>query len=128
MTSTDDVQIYADTILGMIREDQHTGQVPPSVCSWDELDTSVDADDYYRRARMPSGSGQAGVLRHAVADEITRRLARSQGGPWHVMWINPDGGAVDISRTIGYPTMAEASAVGQEYVTQHGGAFHVQGG
>jgi hypothetical protein len=88
----------------------------------------VDADDYYRRARMPSGTGQTAALRHAVAEEITRRLARSQGGPWRVIWINPDGGAVDISRTIGYPTLAEASTVGQGYLTQHGGAYHVQGG
>jgi hypothetical protein len=80
MTFTDDVQRYADAIMAMIKEDQDTGQVPRSVCSWDELDESVDAADYYRLARMPSGTRSAARLRSAVNDEVGRRLAETVSG------------------------------------------------
>jgi hypothetical protein len=80
MTFTEDVQRYADAIMAMIKEDQDTGQVPRSVCSWDELDDSVDAGDYYRLAQMPSGTRAAVKLRNAVNDEVGRRLAGVQGG------------------------------------------------
>ena len=80
MTNADEVQRYADAIMAMIKEDQDTGQLPRGVCSWDELDESVDAGDYYRLARMPSGAGDAIGLRNAVSDEVGRRLAQAQGG------------------------------------------------
>ncbi len=75
MAKPEDVQRYADAIMVMIREDQNTGQVPRGVCSWDELDESVDADDYYRLAQLPSGTEEAAELRHAVEAEVGRRLA-----------------------------------------------------
>ena len=50
----------------MIKEDQDNGQVPRSVATWDELDDSVDTDDYYRQAQMPSGTAEAASLRNAV--------------------------------------------------------------
>ena len=56
LTNTEDMQRYADAIMVMIKEDQDTRQVPRNVCSWDELDDSVDAGDYYRLARMPAGT------------------------------------------------------------------------
>ena len=80
MTYAEDVQRYADDIMAMIREDQDTGQVPRSVCSWDELDESVDAADYYRLAQLPWGNRAAVKLRTAVSDEVGRRLAAEQGG------------------------------------------------
>jgi hypothetical protein len=80
MTFTDDVQRYADAIMAMIKEDQDTGQVPRSVCSWDELDESVDAVDYYRQVQMPAGTRGAAKLRNAVNDEIGRRLAEAVSG------------------------------------------------
>jgi len=79
MTRPEDVQRYADAIMAMIREDQDTGQVPRGVCSWDELDDSVDVGDYYRLSQMPAGAGEAASLRDAVHDEVGRRLARAQG-------------------------------------------------
>jgi hypothetical protein len=75
MTFTKDVQRYADEIMAMIKEDQGTGQVPRDVCSWDELDDTVDVGDYYRLARMPAGTDAATELRNAVNDEVARRLA-----------------------------------------------------
>ena len=78
MTRAEDVQRYADAILAMIKEDQDTGQVPRGVCSWDELDDSVDVGDYYRLAKMPTGTRAAVGLRDAVHDEVGRRLARAQ--------------------------------------------------
>ena len=80
MTDTEDVRRYADAIMAMIKQDQDTGQVPRDVCSWDELDESVDAGDYYRQAQMPSGTGDAIGLRNAVNDEVGRRLAGACGG------------------------------------------------
>jgi len=80
MTFNDEVQRYADAIMAMIGEDQDTGQVPRSVCSWDELDESVDAADYYRLARMPWGTRTAARLRSAANDEVGRRLAETVGG------------------------------------------------
>ena len=81
MTFTEDVQRYADAIMAMIKEDQGTGQVPRGVCSWDELDDTVDVSDYYRLAKMPTGTRAAAKLRNAVNDEIARRLAGVQAGP-----------------------------------------------
>jgi len=81
MINTADVRRYADAIMAMIKEDQDSGQVPRGVCSWDELDDSVDAEDYYRLARMPSGTGEAHELRIAVDDEVGRRLAGAGDGP-----------------------------------------------
>ncbi len=81
MTFTEDVQRYADTIMVMIKEDQDTGQVPRDVCSWDELDDTVDVGDYYRLAKMPTGTRAAAKLRTAVNDEVARRLAGVRAGP-----------------------------------------------
>ena len=81
MTGAEDVQRYADAIMAMIKEDQDTGQVPRGVCSWDELDDSVDAGDYYRLAKMPAGTSAAAELRNAVNDEVARRLAGVQAAP-----------------------------------------------
>jgi len=55
VTDTEDVQRYADVIMAMIKQDQDTGQVPRDVCSWDELDDSVDAGDY-----LPAGPDAIG--------------------------------------------------------------------
>jgi len=127
MTGTSEVRRYADAIMTLIKEDQDAGQVPRDVCSWDELDDSVDAEDYYRRAQLPAGTPEAIDLRSAVNDEVGRRLAASQGGAWGVTWTSPDGHAHDIGRTIGYATRAEAEAVGREYLGKHGGAYQVHG-
>ena len=81
MTRAEDVQRYADAIMAMIKEDQDTGQVPRGVCSWDELDDSVDVGDYYRLAKMPTGTRVAAKLRNVVNDEVARRLAGVQAGP-----------------------------------------------
>jgi len=75
MTFTEDIQRYADAIMAMIKEDQDTGQVPRDVCSWDELDDTVDVGDYYRLAHLPTGTPAAVQLRDAVNDEVARRLA-----------------------------------------------------
>ena len=80
MTFSDEVRRYADAIIAMIKEDQDTGQVPGNVCSWDELDESVDAADYYRQVKMPSGTRGAAKLRSAVNDEVARRLAEAVSG------------------------------------------------
>lgn len=128
MTDTQDVRRYADAIMAMIEEDEESGQVPRGVSSWDELDDSVDTDDYCRQAHLPSGTREAADLRNAVSEEITRRLTGSQGGPWHVSWARPEGSVLDIGRTIGYATRAQAEAVGREYAAEHGGAFRVHGG
>ena len=125
MPNTHDTRRYADAIMAMIKEDQDSGQVPRDVSSWDELDESVDTDDYCRRALMPRGTPQASGLRDAVSEEVGRRLTGSQGGPWHVSWARPEGHALDIGRTMGYASRAGAEAVGLEYRTEHGGAFHV---
>jgi len=81
MTFTEDVQHYADAVMAMIKEDQDTGQVPRGVCSWDELDDTVDVGDYYRLAKMPTGTCAAAELRNAVSDEVARRLAGVRAGP-----------------------------------------------
>ena len=52
MTDTNEVRRYADAIMTLIKEDQDAGQVPRDVCSWDELDDSVDTEDYYRQAQL----------------------------------------------------------------------------
>jgi len=72
MTFTQDVQRYADAIMAMIKEDQDTGQVPRDVCSWDELDDTVDVGDYYRLAQIPPASDG---LPDAVTDAVARRPA-----------------------------------------------------
>lgn len=125
MTNAEEVQHYADAILAMIKEDQDSGQVPHDVSTWDELDDSVDTGDYFRQAQLPSGTAGAAALRSAVTDEVVQRLTRSQGGPWGVTWTRPDGRSADIGRTIGYATREEAEAVGQRYLTDHGGSYHV---
>jgi len=51
----------------------------------------VDTEDYYRQAQLPAGTPDAIGLRNAVNDEVSRRLAASQGGPWGVTWTTPDG-------------------------------------
>jgi len=81
MTFTEDVRRYADAIMAMIKEDQDTGQVPRGVCSWDELDDTVDVGDYYRLAKMPTGTHAAARLRNAVNGEVARRLAEVPAGP-----------------------------------------------
>ncbi len=128
MISTADVDRYADAIMLMIKEDQDTGQVPRDASSWDEIDDTVDANDYYLRAQLPSGTAQATELHNAVNDEITRRLARAEGGPWGTIWVHPDGHEVNVSRTAGYATRAEADTVGSDYQAEHGGSYRVQGG
>ena len=127
MTDTNQVRRYADAIMTLIKEDQDAGQVPRDVCSWDELDDSVDTEDYYRQAQLPAGTPETIDLRNAVNDEVSQRLAASHGGPWGVTWTAPDGHPRDIGRTIGYPTRAEAEAVGRDYLTKHGGAYQVHG-
>ncbi len=79
MPNAEEMQRYADAIMAMIKEDQDTGQVPRTVCSWDELDDSVDAVDYIRLARMPSGTPDAIALQNAVNEEVGRRLAKAGG-------------------------------------------------
>ena len=89
MTYISEVRRYADAIMTLIKEDQDAGQVPRDVCSWDELDDSVDTEDYYRQAQLPAGTREANDLRNAVNDEVGRRLAASQGGPWGLTWTTP---------------------------------------
>jgi hypothetical protein len=81
MTFTEDVRRYTDAIMAMIEEDQDTGQVPRGVCSWDELDDTVDVGDYYRLAKIPTGTRAAAKLRNAVNEEVARRLAEVPAGP-----------------------------------------------
>ena len=126
MTDINEVRRHVDAVMSMIKEDQGTGQVPPDVSSLDELDNYVDIDDYYRRIRIPSADHDAAELRNAVGEEIGRRLAAAQGGPWHVIWRRPDGGTQDIGRTVGYATQAEAQAIGREHLHAHGGGFHLR--
>jgi len=126
MTGVNEVRQYADAVISMIKEDQGTGQIPPDVVSLDELDNYVDIDDYYRRISIPSADHDAAELRNAVGEEIGRRLAAAQGGPWHVIWRRPDGGTQDIGRTVGYATQAEAQAIGREHLHAHGGGFHLR--
>jgi hypothetical protein len=128
MTDTQEIQRYADAIMAMIKEDQASGQVPSDVSSWDELDGSVDTEDYFRQARLPSGAGQDAGLRDAVIGEIGRRLSRPQGGPWHVIWTRPGEAAMEIGRTMGYASRDQAEAVGRGYLAEHGGTFHVHSG
>jgi hypothetical protein len=124
MPDQEEVQRYADAIMAMIREDQDSGQVPRDACSWDELDNTVDANDYYRKAGMPSGTAAA-ELCDAVNDEVGRRLSGAQGGPWRVTWIPSRVAALNIGRKVGYATREEAEAVGKQYLAEHGGQYHV---
>jgi len=125
MTDINQVRQLSDAVITMIREDQGSGQIPPEVSSLDELDNYVDIDDYYRRIRLPTGDHDAAQLRHAVDEEIGRRLAAAQGGPWHVIWRRPDGETQDIGRSVGYATQEEAQAIGREHLHSHGGGFHL---
>ena len=125
MPKTEEVQRYADAIMAMIKEDQDSGQVPRDACSWDELDNTVDANDYYRKAGVPSGTDEAAELRAAVNDEVGRRLSASEGGPWRVTWIPSRVAALNIGRKVGYATKEEAEAVGKQYLAEHGGKYHV---
>ncbi len=122
MKQTEDVRHYADVIMAMIKQDQESGQVPGDVCSWDELDESVDTADYYRQASL---LGAREDLREAVSEEVGRRLTRAQGGRWTVTWTAEDGRSHDISRGTGYATEAEAEAVGRDYAGVHGGVYRV---
>ena len=128
MPDKEEVQRYADAIMTMIKEDQDSGQVPRDACSWDELDNTVDANDYYRKAGVPSGSDEATELREAVNDEVGRRLNGSEGGPWRVTWIPSRVAALNIGRKVGYATRDEAEAVGKQYRAEHGGKYHVHDG
>lgn len=126
MTDIHDVRRYADAVISMIEEDQDSGQIPGDVLSVDELDNYVDIEDYYRRVGLHSGDDDTAELRAAVGEEIGRRLAAAQGGPWHVIWRGPDGVTQDIGRTAGYATQAEAQAIGREHLHAHGGGFHLR--
>ena len=128
MPDKEEVQRYADAIMTMIKEDQDSGQVPRDACSWDELDNTVDANDYYRKARVPSGTDEAADLREAVNDDVGRRLNGSGGGPWRVTWVPSRVAALNIGRKVGYATKAEAEAVGKQYRAEHGGKYHVHDG
>jgi hypothetical protein len=128
MPDQEEVQRYADAIMAMIKEDQDSGQVPRDACSWDELDNTVDANDYYRKAGVPSGTNKAAALRDAVNNEVGRRLNGVQGGSWRVTWTPSRVAALNIGRKIGYATREEAEAVGQQYRAEHGGKYHVHDG
>ncbi len=126
MTEVSETARHADAVIAMIKEDQTTGQIPADVSSLDELDNYVDIEDYYRRIRLPTGDHDAAALRCAVSEEIGRRLAAGQRGPWHVIWRRPDGQTQDIGKTAGYATQAEAQAIGREHLSAHGGGFHLR--
>lgn len=125
MTDINRVRQLTDAVIVMIHEDQGSGQIPSDVSSMDELDTYVDVDDYYRRIHLPTGDHNAVELRHAVDEEIGRRLAAAQGGPWHVIFRRPDGTTQDIGKTVGYATQDEAQAIGREHLHSHRGGFHL---
>ncbi len=125
MPDTESVHRFADAVMAMIEEDQASGQIPRDVASLDELDNCVDAGDYYRRVHMPSDNHEATELRNAVSAEIDRRLAGSQGGPWHVRWSRSGGQQAEVGAAVGYPSRTNAEAVGHEYVAAHGGSFYV---
>jgi hypothetical protein len=126
MTDINEVRRFTDAVISMIKEDQGSGQIPPDVSSLDELDNYVDVDDYYRRIRLPTGDHDLAELHIAVGEEIGRRLAAAQGGPWHVIWRGPDGGTQDIGKTVGYATQADAQTIGRAYLHAHGGGFHLR--
>ncbi len=126
MTDANEVRRLTDAVMSMIEEDQGSGQIPRNVSSLDELDSYVDIEDYYRRIRLPVGDHDAAELRSALGAEIGRRLAGAQGGPWHVIWRQPDGVTRDIGKTVGYSSQEEAQAVGREHVHAHGGGFHLR--
>lgn len=126
MTDITEVQRFTDAIISLIREDQGSGQIPRDVLSVDELDNYVDVDDYYRRIGLAAGDHDGTELRCAVDDELGRRLASTQGGPWQVMWRPREGTPQNIGRTVGYATQAEAQAIGREYVRTHEGGFHLR--
>jgi hypothetical protein len=128
MPKKDEVQRFADAIMAMIREDQDSGQVARDVSSWDELDESVDANDYYLKAKLPTGTDADIELRNAVNDEVGRRLSGSQGGRWRVTWTPSYVASLNIGRKVGYATRAEAEEVGQKYLAEHGGTYHVREG
>jgi hypothetical protein len=47
--------------------------------------------------------------------------------PYGVTWTSPDGHLWAHRGTIGYPTRAEAEAVGQQFLSKHGEAYQVHG-
>lgn len=124
----EDVRHYADAIMAMIKEDQESGQVRSDASSWDELDETVDANDYFRKAQLPTGTGKAVELRNAVSEEVARRLGGSQGGSWRVTWTPSYVASLNIGRKVGYATREEAEAVGEKYLAEHGGTYHVHDG
>jgi len=126
MTDTNQVGRFAEAVISMIKEDQSTGQIPADVASLDELDNYIDVYDYYLRVGLPGADHDAAELRAAVDAEIGRRLASAQGGPWHVIWRQPDGATQDIGRSVGYRRQAEAQAVGRKHVHAHGGRFQLR--
>ena len=123
MIDAGEVQRFADSLIAMIKEDQVSGQVPDTVGSVDELDDSVDIEDYINLARIPAADHDAVELRAAVMAEVDRRLKAAHSGPWHVIWKQPDGTAADIGRSAGYLTKTEAQAIGREQVRTYGGRF-----
>jgi len=91
MTDSTEVRRHADAIMTLIKEDQDAGQVPRDVCSWDELDDSVDTEDYYRQAQLPAGTAETIDLHNAVNNEVSRRLARRPAaGAWLALRVHPD--------------------------------------
>jgi len=125
MTSSREAREFADAVMLMIAEDQHTGQVPAGVLSLDELDNTVDVKDYFRQAGLPFEGHEAAELRAAVTQEVEQRLRAAHGGPWHVVWKRPGGSTTDIGRTAGYATQEEAEAVGRAHVRAEGGAWRL---
>jgi len=126
MTDVNEVQRFTDAVMTMIKEDQASGQIPADVSSLDELDNFVDIEDYYRRIRLPTGDHDTAELRSTVSEEIGKRLAAAQAGPWHVIWRGPDGEDRDVGRAVGYASQSEAQRVGREHVHAHGGGFHLR--
>jgi hypothetical protein len=126
VTDVNEVQRFTDAVMIMLKEDQASGQIPADLLSLDELDNYADIDDYYRRLRLFSGGHDMAELRSAVGEEIGRRLAAAQGGPWHVIWRAAGGEMRDVGRAVGYANQGEAQAVGREYVHAHGGGFHLR--
>lgn len=126
MTDPGEARRLADAIIAMIKEDQDSGQVPRAVGSLDELDDSVDIEDYFRLAHMPEAEHDAAELRADVIAEVARRLEATQGGHWHVIWKQSGGPSADIGRTAGYRKKAEAEAIGREHVEAHGGRFNLR--
>jgi len=126
MSDSDEVRRFATAIMTMIKEDQDSGQVSRGVSSLDELDDCVDIEDYFRQVGLRSADDDATDLRGAVVAEVGLQLRLSSAGPWHVVWKQTGGTSTEVGRTVGYPTQAEAEAVGREHVRTSGGSFSVR--